>query len=78
MTDNVPPPDNSYTVTAQQQTMQPGLNGQFVRGIEVFFQTNRGVSGSVFVPSQLYSVDTVRRAIQARVAELHAVQSLTS
>jgi hypothetical protein len=47
-------------------------------GFEVAFETNKAVSGSVFVPTaQIHDTSAVAYAINNRVEQLHAIQSLT-
>jgi len=66
-----------WTVTSQQETFGEGPTGTAVPGVRVFFLTNRGIAGSVFVPRNLYNSDNVKSAINEYVQRLHAVDSLT-
>lgn len=52
--------------------------GDPVLGVIVHFQTGLGEPGSVFVPANRYTVDTVRAMIAAKAADIDAVAQLTS
>lgn len=64
-----------YTVTNQRQTTTL-VGGQFRDVMEVTFQATSGATGSVTIPLAQYSADTVKAAIEARVAVLNDVHSL--
>lgn len=67
----------TWKVTSQVPAIWLGGNGQAVNGIEVFFTTGAGHSGSVKLPETAYSVDNARTAIAARAQLLDAVGSLS-
>lgn len=77
---NPTPPGSTasgWTVTGQVDTTDFDMTGRAVRGWRVSFVTNAGVSGSVFVPKSIYTVENVRAAIAADVQTLNAVQGLS-
>lgn len=61
----------------QQETTELDAKGQPTRGYRVYFTTNAGHSGSVFVAAGLYSVPNVRAAIAAQAATLDGVGQLS-
>lgn len=66
---------DDYRVTNQRQTTQ--LNaGQFQPVMQVTFEMTDGTTGQVTVPLATYSSDTVKAAIEARVATLKDVAGL--
>lgn len=71
------PVQHRWHVTSQQETSRTTPQGQFLRGVNVYFTTAAGVSGSVFVSDSEYNAQSVRALIAARVAQLEAVQGLT-
>lgn len=49
-----------------------------IEGHDVHFQTNTGLSGSVFIPTvRMGDTDFVRNAIAQRVAEMAAIHNLS-
>lgn len=66
-----------WKVTSQQETYGVGPDGQATEGVKVFFTSDQGVSGSVFVPRKSYNPDNVRAAIAGYVQQLHEVQAST-
>lgn len=72
------PTNSGWNVTGQMETQQIGPNGSFVKGIEVYFQTTNGHSGSVFLPNAQYSLPAVTAAIHARADLLDSVGNLSS
>lgn len=71
-------PASTWRVTGQneQTTIQPG--GQPVKGVQVYFTTGQGHSGSVFIPYNQYNPEYVREQIADAAAKLDAIGSLTS
>ena len=68
---------DAYTVTSQQPTtiVQPG--GLVVPAMEVRFTTKpHDVPGVVRIPTSVYALDEVDKAIRAQVTVLEAVQNL--
>lgn len=61
----------------QQETTELDAKAQPVRGYRVYFTTNAGHSGSVFVPQTMYNVANVRAAIAAQATTLDGVGKLT-
>jgi hypothetical protein len=74
---SLPPAVGGWAVTAQQESTELASNGQFVKGMSVFFQTGSGVAGSVFVPDMLYTPDYVRDAINAKAQQLDIIAGLS-
>lgn len=68
---------SGWKVTAQRQTQELGAGNQFVKGVEVSFQTGLGVLGTVFVPEAQYP-DGVPAAVAARAAAVDAVSNLSA
>lgn len=68
-------PTVTWAVTSQQETVDKGPDGRLTSGYRVFFTTQSGVQGSVFVPKAMYSVANVRAAIAGHARELDQVQS---
>jgi hypothetical protein len=73
----IPPTPGVWRVESQTETTEVGPIGQFVRGITVGFVTGSGVRGSVFVPHDVYEPGTIAAMINAKVALIDAVGSLT-
>lgn len=71
-------PQNTWTVTSQQQTMQLDTNGRPTQGYAVYFTTGLGVNGSVFIPLAQYNPVNVRAAIAAHAHQLDLVQQLSA
>ena len=79
MTDTPTPTDNAphWRITASQEQQAPGAAGTYTKGRQVFFQLDSGPSGSVFVPNDQLSTDSVRAAVNAaaqQLADIHALQ----
>lgn len=68
---------SSWQVVSQRQSSQL-IGGQFTEVMVVTFRTADGVVGDVSVPLSQYSADHVRELIDARVAKIAEVHSLTS
>lgn len=67
----------AWTVTAQREDWQVvGNTGQAVQGMLITFQTASGAVGSVFVPNDRYTVETVRTMVNDRARIVESVQSL--
>lgn len=66
-----------WTITNQVERDQLVPGSAPVRGVQIFYTTGRGNSGSVFVPySQYTSTSQVKAAIQAAAAQMDAVSML--
>lgn len=61
----------------QQETTELDAKGQPTRGYRVYFTTNDGHSGSVFVEAARYTAVNVRAEIAARAATLDEVGRLS-
>lgn len=70
------PPVN-WHVTGQMETMAADQTGQFVRGIQVTFQTDSGLVGTVFVPNSSYTSQAVQHLISARVVQMESINRLS-
>lgn len=66
----------SWTVT-RQRPESSWVDGQYLDGIRVFFDTGAGQSDSVWVSNNDYSASRVRSAIAARAAIVDEVAGLT-
>ena len=62
------PATPAWTITQQTETTDLGPAGTFVAGVRVTFRTAAGVTGSVFVPADGFTVDEVRRMVAAKAA----------
>lgn len=66
---------DSWRITSQRQTSTVS-GGMFINGMEVSFVTTSGVPGSVFIALPSYNAETVKAAIDERVHQIEAVNSL--
>jgi hypothetical protein len=66
----------TWRVGPQMQTTQLH-GGRFVRGVEVSFVSAKGHSGTVFIPEDQYSPETVAKAVGDKAALMDAVGDLT-
>lgn len=66
----------AWTVTQQTETTDLGPGGAYVAGVRVTFRTAAGVTLSVFVPQDQYTVAGVAAAIAAKAAVADAVHAL--
>lgn len=71
------PAPGGWNVTGQQEATRV-LNGTAVTGYDVFFTTGQGHSGSVFLPTPMYTVDNVRAAVTTRAQLLDTIGALTA
>lgn len=76
--DTPTPAGPQWRVTAQAETTAITPTGQVQQVMSVTFQLADGTTGTVQVPLSTYSPDTVRAAIAAKAAALHAVNQLSS
>ena len=67
----------AWTVISQQETLDLGPNGSFIQGVKVGFRTASGALGTVFIPSDTYTVERVRAAVTERAAAMESVAGLT-
>lgn len=68
---------SGWKVIGQMETMGRDPLGKAVDGVQVTFQTNRGITGTVFIPKDRYNADNVKAAIVAAVGQLHTVADLS-
>lgn len=60
-------PSTTYTVTRQvPDTYDFTVPGDPVLGVQVYFNTGEGNTGSVFVPQSKYNGDNVRKMVAAK------------
>lgn len=79
MTAQTPTPTNSgWIVTGQTEQTQMGRAGTFVPGFVVYFTTNQGHTGSVFVENARYTPDNVTADINVRADSMDAIGQLSS
>lgn len=71
-------PSSGWTITAQVEGSQVIPPGRVINGTTVYFSTGNGDSGSVFVPNDKYSVETVTAMVAARAAQLDAIANLSA
>jgi hypothetical protein len=67
----------AWHVTGQNEQTQVEAGGNPVRGVQVYYQTAAGHTGSVFVPYAQYTTDNVRSLIGTAAAQMDAVGMLT-
>lgn len=67
---------SGWKVTGQTEETSLDQGGRPVRGWRVYYATDRGVAGSVFVAGVQYTPDNVRAALMAAVQANHAVADL--
>ena len=66
-----------FTISDQvQRTRMKSGGGGFEDVMEVFFTSDRGISGSVTIPLSQYTPQRVKDEVQERVNNLHAVADL--
>jgi hypothetical protein len=74
---NVNPPTSSgWKVTGTVETMLPDSTGRYVTGYQVAFVTGDGNSGTVFLPRDRFSSQTVAAAVAEHAANLDGVNNL--
>lgn len=66
----------AWHVTGQVEALEPGPNGNYVRGWRISYTTAGGTVGSVFVPKNIYSAAGVSQAINAEVNVVSNVEKL--
>lgn len=67
---------DGWSVTGQRETTAIGPDGHFQPSVVVSFKTDRGYAGTVTVPEANYTAESVKAAIDDKVATLHAVDEL--
>lgn len=67
---------DGYRVLPQRQTSQLTRDGRFVEVMEVPVETDGGSSFTLYIPTDKYTLDYVRNAIQERLAHTQAVENL--
>lgn len=67
---------DGYIVVKQEQTVGKLPDNTFGSVVRVTFRTTAGTVLAVDVPTDVYSVDTVKAAIEERVAHSEAIDTL--
>ena len=67
----------AWTITEQREDYRQLPSGQFGMGVVVTFRTAGGVTGTVFVPQDQYTVEQVKSLVGPRAAAMDAVAGLT-
>jgi hypothetical protein len=67
---------DTWHVVSQRQTSDITADGRFVQVMEVTVETASGTTFSIRVPEAAYDEDSVRQLIEARVAQILAVENL--
>lgn len=70
-------PGTGWQVTSQQEETGFGDNARAQDGVRVFFRTQYGATGSVWLPRLSYTPETVRTAITEAAANMDTVHTLT-
>lgn len=70
-------PGTGWKVTSQNEETGFGDNGRAADGVRVFFQTQYGAVGSIWLPRLTYTPDTVRAAVTEAAANMDRVHTLT-
>jgi len=65
-----------WSIVAQRQTTDLTPDGRFVDIMEVTFETQEGVTGTVKLPLSSYSPDNVAQLVSSRAAQISAVHNL--
>lgn len=68
--------DIGWHVISQQQTTVPDATGRFIDGVTVTFQTDNGITGSVFVPFGQYNPAEIIKRVQQRAESMVIVHGL--
>jgi hypothetical protein len=67
----------TWKVTGQTERDQIQPGSAPVKGVQIYYQTSKGVTGSIWVPYSQYTTENVRAAIQAAASQMDAVSMLT-
>jgi hypothetical protein len=67
----------AWSVTSVISTTGQDGTGRYSQGKNVTFTLASGVTGSVFVPDNLFTPDQVKQAIMAEADKLHQVSQLS-
>jgi hypothetical protein len=67
----------SWTVTDQHEDYRPTPAGPFALGVVITFRTAAGVTGTVFIPNEQYTLEAARKAIDERAQAMAAVSDLS-
>lgn len=65
-----------WTVVSQRQSERLTASGAFESVVTVTFQLASGTTGSVIIPSRLYSEDYARQQIDDKATTMIAVENL--
>lgn len=70
-------PGTGWAVDSQNEDTRTGNGNTIVRGMVVYFHTQYGANGSVFVPVVDYSPTNVQMMITARAYAMDEIHTLT-
>lgn len=66
-----------WSVTGQTEQTQINPGGNPVRGVQVFYQTAAGHTGSVFVPYAQYTAENVKNLVGTAAAKMDRIGGLS-
>lgn len=66
-----------WRITGQAEEAKLGPDNRMVVGVTVYFETQYGVPGSIWLAYPGYTIDTVREAITSRATDLDSVHTMT-
>lgn len=69
-------PGTGWAITSQQEASEVGDASTVVQGMRVFFRTQHGSTGSVFVPREAYTAERVRQLVNDQAATMDNVHRL--
>jgi hypothetical protein len=75
---STPQTSSGWRVTGTTETMLPDSTGRYVTGYQVSFLTGAGNSGTVFVPRDRFSPQSVQVAVAEHAATLDAINTLST
>lgn len=70
-------PGTGWHVTSQQEETGFGDNNRAADGVRVFFQTQYGAVGSVWLPRLTYTPENVRQAVTEAATNMDTVHTLS-
>lgn len=68
----------TWHVTGQLEQQKIDTSGQVQDGMTIMYQTDAGVSGTIWLPMAQYTADNVRRAISLKADLNNTIQGLSS
>lgn len=70
-------PGTGWSISTQQEAAEVADNQTIVNGIRVYFRTQYGQTGSVFLPRDNYTPATVREAVTMQAATMDTVRTMS-